>query len=129
MVLLGFKASYNALILWLNVCSEVGLKIFGANALKARGNNVARKIVLQEKYLLFLPLKFTVPLLNPFFVEISSHPGLCVDLVEKSKLKTGLLVEGTWMCCFANDKKWQLLRPVGIEGECICEMNLIPFNS
>ncbi len=90
---------------------------------------MSREVVLQEKYSPFLSLEFTIPLLNPFFVEICRHPGLGVGAVEKSKLKAQLLVEGAWTCRFANDKGRELLRPIGIGRECVRETNLLCCNS
>jgi hypothetical protein len=111
---MGFEASDDTLVLWLDMHSGVWLEVFNSDVLKVGRNNMARKVILKEEYFLIIFLKFVIPLLNPVLVELSSHPSLHVISVVKPQLHTSLLVESSWLHCFPNDKSWEFLRPIGI---------------
>lgn len=64
----GFEASDDALVFWLDMCGEVRLEVFDADVLKVRRYNVTREIILKEKDFSSLCLKFLIPLLNPILI-------------------------------------------------------------
>ncbi len=78
-----FKTSDNTFVIWVNIHSQVWLKNFNSNVLKTFRDNMAQKVILKEKNLSFLCLKFTVPLKNLFLVEVGSHPCFCVISIIK----------------------------------------------
>lgn len=51
-MVMGLEALDYALIIWLNMCSQISLKILDMDALKSIRDNVAREIILEEKDLL-----------------------------------------------------------------------------
>ena len=110
----GFEASDDVLVFWLDMCSKVWLKVFDSNVLEAMGNNMARKIILKEQYLSFLFLELMILLLNPVLIDLGSHPSLGIISVVKLQLNTSLVLESSWPRCFPNDKRWEFLRSVGI---------------
>ena len=111
---MSFEASDYALVVGLNMCSEIGLEILDTDILKAIRNDMTREVVLKEEDFTSLFSKFSIPLQQPVLIEVSGHPCLCIVLVIKSKLGTCLLVKSSWACSLANDKWWKLLRPIGI---------------
>lgn len=113
-MVMGFEASDDALVLWLDMRGEVWLEVFNSDVLKVGRNNMARKVILKEEYFLILFSKFAIPLLNPVLIELSSHPSLRVISVVKPQLRTSLLVESSWPRCFPNDKSREFLRPIGV---------------
>jgi hypothetical protein len=48
---MGLEASYNALVLRLNVSSEIGSEVLNVNVSKAIRNNVSGEIVLEKEYI------------------------------------------------------------------------------
>lgn len=80
----GFETSNNSLVLRLDVGSEIGFEVLNLDALEVGRNDMARKVILNEKYLSSLCLKFMIPLLNPVLIEMGCHPGLCITSVIKS---------------------------------------------
>jgi hypothetical protein len=111
---MSFEALDYALVVGLNMCSEIWHKVLNSNILKAVGNNVARKVVLKKKDFASLCLQFLIPLLNPILIEKGHHPCLWIAFVIKPKLSISLLVECLWMCCFSDNKRWKLLEPTRI---------------
>ena len=53
-VVMSFEALNNPLVLWLDMRSKVGLEVFNLDVLEVGRNNVARKVILKEKYFSFL---------------------------------------------------------------------------
>ena len=96
----------DTLVLWLDMCSKVWLEVFSLNVLKIGRNNVARKVILQEKYFSVLCLEFLIPLLNLILIEMGGHPGFCIVLVVEPQLCTCLLFECSRACCFP-DNEWR----------------------
>ena len=125
----GFEASDDALVFWLDMCSKVWLEVFNLNVLEAIGNNMARKVILKEQYLPFFFLELVIPLLNPVLIDLGSHPSLHIISVVKPQLSTSLPLESSWPCCFPNDKRWEFLRSIGIQCEGISQPDLLALNS
>jgi hypothetical protein len=125
----GFEASDNALVLQLDMCSKVWFEVFNSDVLNVGRDNVAGKVILKQKYFSILGRKFTIPLLNPVLVELSSHPSLRIMLVIKSQLGTCLLVECSWSCCFSDDECGEFLRSIGICCERIRQPKLFAFDT
>ena len=113
-MVVGFKASDNTLILWLDMRSEVRLEVFDSDALEIGRDNVAGKVILKKKYVSSFRLKFAIPFLNPILIEMRSHPSLRIVSIIKPKLCTRLFVKRSRPCCFPYDKRSELLRSVGI---------------
>ena len=126
---MSFEASDYALVFGLNMCGEVWLEVFNSNVLKVVGNNMAREVVLEKKNFALCFLKFSIPLLNPVLVEVSSHPCLRIVSVIKPKLGTHLLVESARLCSFADHKRWTLLRPISIRCECVSHPDFFALDS
>lgn len=82
----SLEAPDYALILWLNMSSEVGLKVLNADVLEVRWDNVAGEVILKEQDLSPNCMELTVSLLNPLLIELCRHPCLCVVAVIESKL-------------------------------------------
>jgi hypothetical protein len=87
-MVVSLEALDDTLILWLDMCSKVWLEVFNLKVPKIGRNNVARKVILQEKYFLVLCLEFLIPLLDPILIEMGSCPGFCVTLVIEPQLHT-----------------------------------------
>ena len=45
---MSLKALDNPLIIWLDMCVKIWLKVLNFNALEVRGNNMARKVILKK---------------------------------------------------------------------------------
>jgi hypothetical protein len=113
-MIVGFEASDDALVFWLDVHGEVWLEVFNLDVLKVSRNDMAGEVILKEKYFSLLFSKFVIPPLDPLLVELGSHPSLCIISVVEPQLGTGLLVESPWPCCFPNDESWEFLGPIGV---------------
>jgi len=124
----GFEATNYALVFGLDMRGEVGLKVLDPDILKVVGNDMAREIILKEKNLPSLCLKFSVLLLNPILIEVSGHPCFCVVSIIKPKLSTCLLVESPWPCSFANNERCKFLRTVGIRCQCISQPDFLALD-
>ena len=83
-LVMSFKASNYALVIRLNMCCKICLKVFDSDVLEIGGNNMTREIVLEKQNFPFLHLKFPIPLLNPVLIQLSSHPHICIALVIKA---------------------------------------------
>ena len=81
---MSLKAPDDALVIRLDMGSEIWLEVLNSNALKIWRDDMAREVVLQEKYLSVCFLQFPVPLLKPVLIQLRSHPGFCVVLVTES---------------------------------------------
>ena len=126
---MSFEAADYSLVFGLDMCSEIWLKVLDLDVLKVVRKDMSWKVVLKQKNSVSFCLKFMIPLLNPLLIKVSCHPCLCIVLVIKPKLFTHLLFESPWSCCFSNNKGLQLLRPVSIWSESVCQPGLFPFNS
>jgi hypothetical protein len=76
----------DALVIWLDMGSKIWLEVLNSNALKIWRDNMAREVVLQEKYFPVCFLQFLVPLLDPILIQLRGHPHLCIVPVIKSQL-------------------------------------------
>jgi hypothetical protein len=86
-MVVGFEASNDALIFWLDVRSKVRLEIFNLDIFEVSRNDVARKVVL-EKYLSLLFSELIVPFPDPGLIDLSRHPSCCIISVVKPQLST-----------------------------------------
>jgi hypothetical protein len=59
---------------------------------------MCRKFVHKEQYISLFTFHPTIELRNPVVEDIGGHPGLLVEMVVKSKGRTGFLVESIWFC-------------------------------
>jgi hypothetical protein len=73
----------NTLVFGLDMCSKVWFKVFNSNILKVGRDDMARKVILEEKYFSFFFTKFLISTLKPFLIELDSHPGFCIISVIK----------------------------------------------
>jgi hypothetical protein len=87
---MSFEAFNDALILGLNMGCKIQCEVFHMDILKAIGNNIARKIILQEQNLSHLHGKLSIPFLKPFLVQDSHHPCFCIVAIIKTQLITTL---------------------------------------
>ena len=107
--IMGFKASYYPLIIWLNMGCEIGPEVLDADVLKAIGNDMSREIVLKEDDLASIGLKLLVPLLDPVLIELRGHPRLRIVSIVEPELGTCLLVECSWTRSLTNDQRRKFL--------------------
>lgn len=82
--IVSLEALDDALVIWLDVGSEIRCKILDSNAFKIWRDNMAREVVLQEKYLPVCLQQFLIPFLKPVLIQLRGHPGFCVVMVIKS---------------------------------------------
>jgi hypothetical protein len=74
----GFETLDDALIVGLDMCCEVWLKVFNSNTSETIRNDMPGEVVSKEKYLSVPCMDVPIPLKNPILIELSSHPCLCV---------------------------------------------------
>jgi hypothetical protein len=47
-MIMNLKAPDNPLIIWLDVCGEIWLKVLNFNALEVRGNDIDKKVYARD---------------------------------------------------------------------------------
>ena len=126
---MSLKRADDATIGRLNVSSEVGREVADRDVGETFWRYVATEAVLEkENVTLNLP-KVIVPVANPLLVQDRGHPCLRIVAIIKAQLLARLLLKGTELRRFTNDKGRKALATISVHSECISKAALATLDT